>query len=131
MQDPANDTLVERFLNREIAATDFTHEMHVRVGWALLHRMPYHEALARIAATIKFMAEREGHPQKFNTTITAAFLALIAEHVAEHKEASWQDFIAANPALTDKQVLTRWYPIERLHSPAARETFLMPAPHVP
>jgi hypothetical protein len=128
MQSLDPDALVERFLAREVPPRDFTHEMHVAVGWALLRRMSYPEALAVCAATIKAMAESVGAAEKFNTTITAAFLALIAEHMAEGGARTWPDFIAANPALLDKAVITRWYSPERLSSPLARATFVMPEP---
>ena len=123
------DAFVERFLNREIAARDFTHEMHVRAGWSLLTRMSYLQALERCASIIRYMAEREGASQKFNMTITVAFLALIVEHIAATPGAStWREFISANAELLDKAVLTRWYAPERLKSPAAREGFVMPEP---
>lgn len=129
MQSHEDEAFVERFLNREIAARDFTHEMHVRAGWALLNRMSYLEAVERCASTIRSMAEREGAGQKFNMTITVAFLALIAEHIAATPSAkTWPDFIAANRALLDKKLLTRWYEPERLKSAAARSGFLMPEP---
>ena len=129
MQSRDDDAFLERFMNREIPARDFTHEMHVRAGWSLLNRMSYLEALDRCASTIRFMAEREGAGQKLNTTITVAFLALMGEHIAATPGATtWREFIAANNALLDKTVLTRWYAPERLKSPAAREGFLMPEP---
>jgi hypothetical protein len=122
------DALVERFLNLKIAASDFTHDLHVAVGWALLRRMHYVEALACCTATIKAMAEREGAPQKFNTTITVAYLALIDGHLRETPDATWPEFIAAHPKLMDKTLLARWYPAETLRSPEARATFVMPPP---
>jgi hypothetical protein len=128
MQSLSPDALVERFLAREIPPREFTHEMHVAVGWALLRRMPYPEALAAYAATIRAMAESVGAAEKFNITITAAFLALIAEHLAEDDALAWPAFIAANPALLDKSLLARWYSPERLRSPLARATFVMPEP---
>ena len=129
MKSRDDDAFVERFLNGEIAARDFTHEMHVRAGWSLLNRMDYLQALERCASIIRIMAEREGAAQKFNMTITVAFLALIAEHMAATPGAqTWRDFIAASGALLDKTVLKRWYAPERLKSQAAREGFLLPEP---
>lgn len=124
----ADDALVDRFLNLEIPNGDFTHEMHVAVGWALLRRMPYVEALAACAATIKAMAARAGAPHKFNTTITAAYLALIDCHLREMPAETWRAFIAAHPMLLDKRLLARWYPPGALQAQAARETFVMPPP---
>jgi hypothetical protein len=121
-----SDALVERFLAGDIAARDFTHDMHVKVAWALLKRMPFLEALERCAATIKAMAVREGAPHKFNTTITIAYMSLIDEHMREAPYETWEAFIAANPALMDKALLGRWYGRERLHSPEARASFVMP-----
>lgn len=121
-----SNELVERFLAREITARDFKHDMHVAVAWSLLRRLPFADALAQCASTIKFMAEREGAPEKFNTTITVAYMGLIGEHMSAHPKATWDEFISANRQLLDKSLLGRWYPRERLHSPLARETFLLP-----
>jgi len=127
MPNPKSEARVDRFLAGMIPARDFDHAMHVEVAWALLNRYPFVEALARCTAAIKAMAERAGAADKFNLTITAAFMALIDEHRRAHPHADWTYFIAANPDLLDKKLLARWYTPERLRSAQARETFLMPA----
>ena len=72
------------------------------------------------------MAERAGVPAKFNTTITVAFLGLVAERSTERPSASWEEFAKANPDLMEKNVLDAWYETGRLSSDAAREIFLLP-----
>ena len=81
--------LLERFERREIEASSFAHYDHVHVAYEMLAKYEFMDACARYARTIKAMAESVGVPQKFNATITLAFLSLIAER---RSQASQQDF---------------------------------------
>jgi hypothetical protein len=119
--------LAARFRALEIEPASFTHEMHVAVAWVLLQRKPFLEAASQCAETIRAMAVRAGAGEKFNETITVAFMALVAEHMARSKAKTWPAFIAENPELLDKKLLARWYDVERLNSPLARKSFLMPS----
>ena len=104
----------------------FDHEAHVKAAYSLLKERPFLEAAEIYAAGLQALAEEAGVPEKFNMTVTLAFLSAIAEHLASHPRAHWRDFIGDNPALLDKGLLLRWYEPQRLWSDAAREIFLMP-----
>ena len=121
-----NDKLLERFEQLEIHAPDFHHEDHVRVAYAMLDRYEFVEACARYAATIRTMAENVGVPDKFNATITFAFMSLIAERKSQSEPDDVAQFLAANPDLLESDVLSSWYSRERLTSAAARRQFLLP-----
>ena len=72
------------------------------------------------------MAGSVGAPEKFNATITVAFMSVIAERKSQVESADFDSFISANPDLLDGNALRGWYTKERLNSPAARHQFLMP-----
>lgn len=116
------------FLRGEIDAADFRHVDHVRMGYAILAGRPFHGAAASFAKALQAMAARAGHASAYHETITLAFLALIAERRAAQPSGDFDAFAAANPDLTDKTALVRWYGPEKLGTPLARATFVLPDP---
>ncbi len=104
----------------------FPHREHVRVSYELLERHPFPEALLHLARGLRGLAAKAGRPDVYHETITAAFLALIAERRLSGRYASWEDFAASNPDLLDKECLQNWYEPELLQSSIARETFILP-----
>ena len=119
-------SLLNAFLGGKIDGRDFRHADHVRVGFELLCRHTFPDALAAYSAALKGIAKRGGNPGAYHETITVAFLSLIAEHHAAGGYADFDAFIGDNPQLLDKSILERWYAPERLLSDVARKTFVMP-----
>ncbi|MEM7069117.1 MAG: hypothetical protein AAF478_09555 [Pseudomonadota bacterium] len=117
---------VKVFEAGEIDAADFSHMDHVGVAWELLGKRDFLEALSIYANTIRNLAINAGVPDKFNTTITIAFLGVIAERQKHTNAENFEDFIAENSDLVKRNVLTDWYSADRLSQSAAREIFLMP-----
>ena len=104
----------------------FLHRDHVAVACDMLLRYDFLEATARYAAGLRSLAATAGVPEKFNATITLAFLSLIAERMRTTEHADYDDFIARNRDLLSKDLLGEWYSPERLRSDLARRVFLLP-----
>ena len=104
----------------------FGHRDHVGVAYEALRQGDFFEATGRVAAGIRTLAERAGAPEKFNATITWAFMSLIAERMLTSDCADADDFIRDNPDLSDGSVLARWYSKQRLTSDLARAVALLP-----
>ena len=117
---------LDMFIRGETDGRAFHHRDHLQVGFALLQQASFTEAAASYSASLKAIAARTGVPGAYHETITVGFLALIAEHAASGDYADFDSFIAANPALTDKHILQRWYGARRLGSALARKTFILP-----
>lgn len=116
----------ERFERQEIAAEDFGHREHVQAAYELLHKYDFIEATAKYAETIKSMATAAGAPEKFNVTITVAFMSLIAEKMtATSGEPDFDSFYSANPDLSGN-ALAPWYSANRLSCKQSRTIFLLP-----
>ena len=120
----AEPITLDAFLAGQIDPREFRHPDHVRLAFELLVRTPFPEAAVRFSAALKAITRRLGHPERYHETITVAFLALIAERAKPGDD--FATFAAANPDLLDKRVLERWYSTERLASPLARRTFILP-----
>jgi hypothetical protein len=116
------------FLHGEIDARDFRHADHVRMAFEALARHPFLEAAIAISGALREMAVRAGNPDAYHETITVAFLALIGERRAVGGFGDYDGFVAANPDLLDKAVLSRWYGPHKLGSAIARRMFVLPDP---
>ena len=118
--------LLGRFERRDIKPDAFAHRDHLQVAYEMLDRYDFADACLRYAMTIRKVAEAAGAPEKYNTTITFAFMSLIAERKSRSNGADWETFLASNIDLLEKDVLRGWYLKERISSKLAREQFLLP-----
>lgn len=117
------------FESGEISPHDFRHADHVRAGWLLLADDPsFAEAAARMSRALRRITARHGHPERYNETITVAFMALIGERRAAGSAADFATFRAANADLFTADALARYYPVDILRSDLARRTFVLPRP---
>jgi hypothetical protein len=104
----------------------FPHSEHVRMGYEMLSRYPFGDAVDRFSRGLKLLAARAGRSQVYHETITVAFLALINERRARGDAQGWAEFKRTNPDLFDKRCLEKWYSAEQLASDLARRTFCLP-----
>lgn len=125
---PASDvpTLLADFEAGRIDPASFPHREHVRVGYELLERHLFPEALLHLARGLRRLAARAGKPGIYHETITAAFLALIAERRLQDRYPDWEDFAQRNPDLLSKKLLEEIYDPAVLQSTLARQTFVLP-----
>jgi hypothetical protein len=118
--------LLADFEAGRIDPASFRHRDHVRVSYQLLERHPFPEALLHLARGLRRLAAKAGRPEIYHETITAAFLALIAERRVRGSYTDWGDFAARNQDLFRKELLTEIYEPAVLKSEVARGTFVLP-----
>jgi hypothetical protein len=114
------------FEQYDIDASAFGHIDHIGVAYEMLLQYDFLTASINYSDCIKTIATRAGAGRKFNTTITIAFLSLIAERMEGSEQGTFEVFIENNQDLLSRNVLAKWYSPERLQSDAARTVFLMP-----
>jgi hypothetical protein len=119
---------LDRFMRGEMDVSAFPHREHVRMGFEMLRRYDFPEAVFHYSRTLQAMLTRVGKPQAFHQTVTIAFLSLIAERIVSRDYANFDSFARSNTELLDRCALARWYTSERLAVDAARRTFLLPEP---
>jgi len=122
----AEDTFLDRFERLEISPESFSHRDHVQVAFEAILRYEFVDACSRVASTIRTMATNAGAPQKYNATITVAFMGLIAERMTHGDHVDVESFLSSNPDVLSSDVLGTWYSKERLHCAEARSQFLLP-----
>jgi len=114
------------FESGAIDPAQFPHSEHVRIGFEMLKRYSFGEAICRFSRGLKLFAAKAGKPQIYHETITVAFLALINERRTAEATQTWSTFKANNPDLFDKRCLEKWYGAEQLGTDLARRTFCLP-----
>lgn len=124
-------SIEDELLALETGALDpaqFPHAEHVRLGYEMLGRYPFGEALKRFSQGLRLLAANGGRPEIYHETITVAFLAMIGERRVRGGYDSWEDFRNNNDDLLHKRCLEKWYDAEDLRSDVARKTFCLPGP---
>jgi hypothetical protein len=102
----------DELLALETGALDpamFPHPEHVRLGYEMLGRYPFGEAVTRFSRGLRLIAAKGGRPEAYHETITVAFLTLIGERRARANHADWCEFKANNSDLLDRRCLEHWY----------------------
>ena len=117
---------IQSFEECDIDASAFGHIDHVGVAYEMLRKYDFLTACSRYSHCINTIATKAGAAGKFNTTITLAFLSLIAERMEAVSYKSFDAFIEQNQDLLAGNLLAKWYSKERLGSDLARSVFLMP-----
>jgi hypothetical protein len=110
-------------------AERFGHREHVKLTWLAVRRCGTAEAVALISDGIRRTARYAGAPQKYNPTVSRAWVELTAYHMAEVPDESFEELLRRNPGLMDKRLLTRFYHSRTLASPAARRGWVAPDLH--
>jgi hypothetical protein len=124
-----DDELISQFENCTIPNDSFRHADHVRTAFLYVSRYPAIEALERFSASLRCFAAAHGKPDRYNETITWAYLFLIRERIARTGGTlSWLEFAQANPDLLNwrDSILGNYYRADTLTSELAKRVFLFP-----
>lgn len=105
---------------------DFGHADHIGVAFQALEEETFFDALALFARGIQGAATRAGAADKFNATVTFAYMSLIAERREASTYANADEFIARNKDLKSPGALAKWYSKERLAGRLASRIALLP-----
>lgn len=124
--------LLERFLDRAIGPDEWTHEMHVRIGW--LHGKCFGPAgaLERLRAGIRRLNTTNGvandSTSGYHETVTRLWIVLIQDTDArdDPPASTSAEFVRRHPELLDFQRTFRHYDRATLNSPAARAHWVAP-----
>ncbi len=117
---------LQRFVRGQIAAANLPHREHVRLAFQMLQHHDFPETVLHFSHALQAMAQEAGRPERFNQTVTIAFLGLIAQRMERAAGEDFAAFAAANADLFDKALLARWYRPGQLGSALARRAFLLP-----
>jgi hypothetical protein len=108
------------------SAKRFGHREHVHLTWLAVRRHGTAEAIRVVSVGIRTTARYAGHPQKYNATVSRAWVELVAFHLAQRPASSFDNFVAGTPDLLDKRLLARFYHPATLATRAARVGWVAP-----
>jgi hypothetical protein len=99
---------------------------HVLLTWLAVRAVGRERAIKLVSEGIQRTARYAGAPQKYNATVSRAWVELISHHAAECDGESFDTFLARNPALFDKRLLMRFYTSAALAGQPARRSWVEP-----
>ncbi|MGH9512958.1 MAG: hypothetical protein ACRD2U_12575 [Terriglobales bacterium] len=127
--DMSDDEFIASFEGADLSNESFHHADHVRMAFLYLRRYPAVDALRRFSISLARFAAAKGKPERYNETITWAFLFLIRERIARGgSQPLWPQFANENADLLNwkENILKKYYRDETLASDFARTTFVFP-----
>jgi hypothetical protein len=115
-------------LMREVMtrADRFGHRQHVHLTWLAVRRYGTAAAVGLVSDGIKATARYHRAPQKYNSTVSRAWVELVGHHATAFDAPDFDTFADQHSALLDKRLLTRFYRPATLASPAARAGWVEP-----
>jgi hypothetical protein len=123
----ADREFLGRFERAEFGGHQFGHRQHVRMAWLYTRLYEPAEAEERAAQGIRNLVHQHGVAQKYNDTLTRAWVRAVAHHVAQGSATGDFDaFVARFPGLTHSDLMLRHYSAEVLWSDEARAGWVEP-----
>ncbi len=105
----------------------FGHREHLRLAWLALDREPSVDAAARrVSTAVELLARRHGRPQRYNRTVTDAWVRILAHCRHAEPGSDFDEVLTRRPWLFDKQLLLRHYSSRVLASKRARTEWVEP-----
>jgi hypothetical protein len=115
-------------LMREVmtGADRFGHRQHVHLTWLAVRRYGTVAALGLVSDGIQATARYHGAPQKYNATVSRAWVELVGHHATAVDSPDFDIFAGLHSELLDKRLLTRFYHPATVASPAAGSGWVEP-----
>ncbi|WP_246576168.1 hypothetical protein [Actinospica durhamensis] len=107
-------------------ADRFAHRQHVHLTYLAVCRYGTAAAIDLVSDGIQSVARYAGAPQKYNATVSRAWVELVAHHTEHSDAADFDTFAERNPVLLDKRLLTRFYRPATLACTEARTGWVAP-----
>lgn len=104
----------------------FGHRQHVHLTWLAVRRYGTGAAVDLMSDGLRRTARYAGAPQKYNATVSRAWVELIGHHTVADRLDDFDEFAVRNSALLDKRLLTRFYEPKTLATTAARTGWVEP-----
>jgi hypothetical protein len=122
----SDETLVARFENGSLDPHGFGHREHLRLAYAVLRRQPVLIALRTLCTGLRRLASDHGLPERYHETMTIAYALVLVDRMRPGTTRDFEEFIAANADLLERNVLDRFYSRANLLERRARDHFVLP-----
>lgn len=120
------DAFLATFERGGFGGDAFPHTAHLRMAWLYVTRLGPEVAIERAAAGIRALAKANGKPTLYHDTLTRAWVYLVANAITRGRSMSFDEFLAHDPRLLDKQLLLEYYSPDVLWSSQAGARWIAP-----
>jgi hypothetical protein len=104
----------------------FGHREHLELAWNCLRLHSIDDAAEAMVAAIRRVARMHAAEDKYNETMTRAWLHFVAVHVQRWGADSFETFLERNPDLLDSKLIQHFYSHELIFSESARAAWTSP-----
>jgi hypothetical protein len=113
-----------------LPSANFTHRLHLSLGWSYLQRYGFPEGVVRFRERLRAYVSAVGAEAKYHETLTWAYMILMNEErvLRSPSGESFDGMIARRPDLLDHRngTITRVYARDELESDEARRVLVLP-----
>ena len=122
----ADEQFLAAFEASQIANQDFHHRDHLRLAWIQIRRLGLAQATDTVATAIREFARRHGHGDRYHETMTRFWVRVVGMGIDRHPTFAFDQLLAAEPHLLDKNLPYRHWSRERMASGEARQMWVEP-----
>src|ERR1700736_3537869 len=122
----ADEQFLAAFEAGKIANQDFHHRDHLRLAWIQIRRLGLERASDTVATAIRRFATHHGHANRYHETMTRFWVRVVGMGINRHTTLAFDDLLAAEPHLLDKNLPYRHWSRERMGSDEARRHWVEP-----
>ena len=122
----ADEQFLAAFLGGQIANQDFHHRDHLRLAWIQIRRLGLQRASDAVAEAIRRFAARHGHTDRYHETMTRFWVRAVGVGINRHPALPFDDLLAAEPHLLEKNLPYVHWSRERMGSDEARRQWVEP-----
>jgi hypothetical protein len=122
----ADEQFLATFEAGQIGNQDFHHRDHLRLAWIEIRHLGLLHASDAVTAAIRRFAAYRGHDDRYHETMTRFWLRAVGLGINSHPTLAFEDLLAAEPHLLDKNLPYRHWSRERMASDEARGQWVEP-----
>jgi len=122
----ADEALVASFHAHQLSNQGFHHRDHLRLAWVQIRRLGLDEASEVVTTGIRRFAAHHGGIERYNDTMTRFWLRLVNLGISRHPELIFDELLAAEPHLLDKNLPFRHWSRERMKRDDAKQRWVEP-----
>ncbi|TME22163.1 MAG: hypothetical protein E6I68_09610 [Chloroflexi bacterium] len=125
----ADEAFVAAFHAHQLSNQGFHHRHHLRLAWVQIRRLGLDEASEVVTTGIRRFAAHHGGIERYNDTMTRFWLRLVNLGISRHPELTFDELLAAEPHLLDKNLPFRHWSLERMNRDDAKQQWVEPDLH--
>ena len=122
----ADEAFVAAFHAHQLSNEGFHHRDHLRLAWVQIRRLGLEQAAEVVTNGIRRFASHHGSAERYNDTMTRFWLRVVAIGIRRHPEVTFDELLAAEPHLLDKNLPFGHWSRERMNRDDAKHRWIEP-----